>query len=171
MAFDDKDFNEFFYNDFFKKDPNNLSVFFKYITARIHFKVFDKCNDLEFLENSDSNSFINMPPWFQTDGNGYILYSRKGTLDLKIKFINDSKFRISLLGLDARDKKNSRIPIYITYTNFSINGNTIFDFKLDTCHDKRYEYFRDVKNNEILDIHLEWEPFSTYNDFSKSPKL
>lgn len=171
MAFDEYDLNEFFCNDFFKKDSSNLSVLFKYFTSRIHLKVFGKSNDLVFLENSDANSFIDTPLWFQADGTGYIVYSRKGTLDLKIKFINDSKFRISLLGLDARDKKNSRIPIYITYTKFSINGKTVFDQKLDTCHDKRYEYFRDVENNEILDIHLEWEPFSTSNDFSKSPKL
>ena len=60
------------------------------------------------------------------------------------------------------------MPIYIDYTKFVINGQTIFDSRLSICHDTPYRYFQEnVKNNDILDIHIEWEPFGS-NSFYRS---
>ena len=99
---------------------------------------------------------------------GTVITSKKGCIDLKIKCVNDGLLRIDFRGIDFKDKQNRRVPIYIDYTKFVINGQTIFDSRISICHDTPYRYFQEnVKNNDIFDIHIEWEPFGS-NSFYRS---
>ena len=131
MGFDNDVLDEFLSFNFFKKNPEKINIFFKYLTARVDLKNFGNMgNNLIFLENS-----------------------------LKVKCVNDGKFNLYLRGLDYRDNNNNRILIYINYTKLVVNGLSIFDKELTISHDRSYNFAKDVKNNEIIDIHIEWEPF------------
>ena len=84
----------------------------------------------------------------------------KGIIDLKVKCINDGNFEVYFRGIDFRDKNKQRVPIYIDYTKFYINGECIFDSRISVSHDMCYNYIKDdVKDGEIIDMHIEWEPF------------
>lgn len=161
MGFDNDVLDEFLSFNFFKKNPEKINIFFKYLTARVDLKNFGNMgNNLIFLENSDSDCEVYTPHWFKNiEGTGWIIHSKKGSIDLKVKCVNDGKFNLYLRGLDYRDNNNNRILIYINYTKLVVNGLSIFDKELTISHDRSYNFAKDVKNNEIIDIHIEWEPF------------
>ena len=170
MVHDKEIFNEIIGHKFFKNNTDNLRILFKYLTARIDIKNYGNSdNDIIVLENSDSDSAVDCPNWYKDfEGTGTVITSKKGCIDLKIKCVNDGLLRIDFRGIDFKDKRNRRVPIYIDYTKFVINGQTIFDSRLSICHDTPYRYFQEnVKNNDILDIHIEWEPFGS-NSFYRS---
>lgn len=70
-------------NKFFKRNPNNLTVLFKYFTARIDLKnCGTKDNDIIFLNGTDSNINIESPNWYNDNlGVGRIIYDREGIID------------------------------------------------------------------------------------------
>lgn len=146
---------------FFESNPNNLNVLLKYITSRIDLKSYgSKDNNLILLENSDSDSDVQSPFWLKDyRGSGWTINSIKGVIDLKIKFINDGRFKLFLLGVDFRNQSNYRVPIYINYTKLEINGMCVFDSHMEIWHDNHYEFIKDVEDGEIMNIHVEWEPF------------
>ena len=162
MEFDNEFVEKLYKNEFLKKDPNNLKIFLKYITARIDIVNREvKDNDIIFLENSDDECEINSPNWINDSrGTGYIIQSYKGVLDLKIKIIKDGKLTIWLRGIDFRKYNNHRRPIYIKFTKFLVNNQQIFDSDIIVWHDDpAYHYIKeDVKDGEIMDLHFEWEP-------------
>lgn len=156
-------FNELMESEFFKHNPEFISVLFKYFTARFDLKNFGgKDNNLIILENSDSKSFMKPAKWYTNDeGVGWVVKSKKGSIDLKIKFINDGTFKLSLKGLDFRDRNRKRINIFLDYTKLIINEICVFDSNLCISHDKDYTYEKLVKNGEIMNIHIEWMPLDT----------
>lgn len=61
------------------------------------------------------------------------------------------------------------MPIYIDYTEFSVNGRNILDSRITVWHDNpTFQYIREgVKDGEILDLHFEWEPFDKFSVYVK----
>ncbi len=144
------------------------SLLKKYVTARIDIKNFgNRFNNIIIVENNDSDSEVFHPNWFLDDeGLGTIVESCNGVLDLKIKCIQNGKLKILLRGVDVRDKHKQRFPIYIDYTNFSVNENVIIDSNTLTWHDNSYVFEKYVHDSEILNIHVEWLPFNECSEFN-----
>ena len=145
-----------------------MNKLLKYITARIDIKNSGlKNNDVIILENSDISSKVEIPVWYSDDeGIGHVVNSQKGVIDLKVKCIGKGDFEIYLRGLDFRDNVDQRFPIYIDYTKFYINGECIFDSRVSVCHDHYYNYVKyDVEDGEIIDMHIEWEPFDSNSTY------
>jgi len=142
--------------DYYKENLGSLS---KYRTARIDLKNLGiSSNNIEIIENSDKNCEIfNFDYSKDEKGIGTQLHSENGNLQLKIKCINDGLLDIRLRGIDYKTK-NSRIPIYIKYTNFKINNQRIINEPKIVWHDQPVYYQKDVENGEIVEIYLEWEP-------------
>lgn len=149
---------------------NILNHLYKYFTARIDMKNMGKANNsLEIISSSDNNLKIFKENWFKDDyGEGLILESIASKLDLKIKCINDGELNIQLKSKDIKDKNNLRFPIYIDYTNFIINDIPIIDNHNLHSHDTPFLFKKNVKDSEIIDIHLEWLPFNSSCEFVKS---
>ena len=148
--------------------PITMNKLLKYITARIDIKNSGlKNNDVIILENSDISSKVEIPVWYSDDeGIGHVVNSQKGVIDLKVKCIGKGDFEIYLRGLDFRDNVDQRFPIYIDYTKFYINGECIFDSRVSVCHDHYYNYVKyDVEDGEIIDMHIEWEPFDSNSTY------
>ena len=117
------------------------------------------------MESSDDDVEIESPNWFKRDnGEGKVIKSSQCGLDLKIRCIADGKLNIQLRALDVRYKDNSRVPIFIEYTNFKINGNQIINGSCLVSYEKLYQCEElTVRNEDIIFIHLEWIPFLKYN--------
>ena len=140
-----------------------LDVLSIYYTARIDIKnLGDENNSIEIIENSDPEAIITYPPGFdKSQGTWVILQSKKFSIDLKIKCINDGAFKLAFLTLDTRDYKNDRFPTYLDYTSIIVNGKEHLEENKLIWHDEYIMIRRDVKDNELITIHAEWKPFTS----------
>ena len=112
-------------------------------------------NDV-IIDNMFKNTYeITSPQWFCKNGKGKIIQSSEGFLKIRCTIIEDGILEISLRGIDYREN-DIRIPIYIAYTSFSINGHDIISETITTCHDKPYIHNIPVKNGEELIISISW---------------
>lgn len=147
------------------KTKKMLSI---YGTGRIDLKNFgSKDNAIEIIENTDVQSKIDSPPWFKSEqGEGTIIESKRGKIDLKIRCIHDGLLKIYLRGSDIRDRNNKRFPVYIDYTNFLVNGETFIDENILVSYENYYLFQKEVKNLEIINIHIEWNPFTNSSNYS-----
>ena len=141
-----------------KYECTDLGKFSKFITARIDLKNFgSSTNDIEILENSDCAASIFKPKWFTNRlGIGTQIQSMKGSIHLKIKCINDGKLNITLRGVDSRNSAGERIPIYISFADLKVNGESIIEKPVTVCHDEPFIFEKKVVNSEIVDLIIQW---------------
>ena len=139
----------------------------KYYTARIDIKNHGSdSNNLMILDINNANSDIFRPDWFKDySGSGIQMHSYGGNLDFKIKCINDGVLKMHLRGIDVRDKNGQRFPVYIDFTDFSVNDESVIEDSELTWHDEPYIFSKPVLDSEIVDIHIEWMPFNPSSDF------
>ena len=153
MSLDNGSFN---YNRF-----KNLLI---YLSSRIDIVNFGENCNVELIHNSDNTSNVGIPHWI-ADGSGVIVGSTSCSLDLIVKCIGDGDLRISFRTKDVRDKNKRRFPVYIDYTNISINDDLILDERKLVSHNTPFVYTKNVKDGEFLSIHAEWEPFGENSTF------
>ena len=144
----------------FKINDIVLEDLIHYFTARIDFKNMGKLsNQIEFLYISDNNAKLSFPDWFKDEnGVGAVIESFEGKLDLKIKCIQDGKLNIKIRGIDVKSK-GKRIPIYINYKSFIINGVPQINENKLVSYDDNYEFNVKVYDRDILFMHIESSPF------------
>lgn len=128
--------------------------------ARIDFKNFgNKENSVQLIKASDNSVRTETPAWFKNEtGQGLVLQSSAGKIDFELKCAGNGKLKIWLRGIDSRDKNGVRIPIWINYTAFSIDGISILNEPKLVWHDKPFVYELPVKDGEIVTVHAEWQP-------------
>ena len=143
------------------------SYFESWAECRIDLKNFgNETNRIEILEKDDLSSVV-FPRWFKNNqGEGCNIVSSEN-IRLKIKCINDGNLRINFLGSDYRYFGKNRIPIYMTYKKFKINDEVIFSKDVLVSHDDSYVYTRKCKNNEIMDIEIDFETLYTIYPYIK----
>lgn len=128
-------------------------------TSRLDIKLTSNGKgDLRIISVSDNKAEITKPLWFQKNGTGYVIQSRAGKLEFIIKATSEGLLSFNLKGIsvfNSNDNTN-RIPHWVGYTMFALNGNVIFDKLTPAWHDKPYKYKLDVKANEEIKIQIEW---------------
>ena len=135
----------------------------KYRTARIDLinKRYES-NSIEVTSFSDERASIDFPDWFKTnEGKGVIIQSTDNPLTFEIKCINDGILNIYLRGIDFLDKNDNRFPVFIDYKKVLINNEDYLHNSKLVCHDKPHIIKKEVKDSEIITIHIEWAPFSS----------
>ena len=85
----------------------------------------------------------------------------------KFECINDGILKIFLRGPNIFDKNLVRFPVYIDFINFKVNGEQIFKESKLVWHDRPYVFEKEVKNSEIVDVHVEWLPFNKFSVFKR----
>ena len=116
------------------------------------------CN-FEIISIDDSYCQIKSPSWLQKDNkSGRILISEMGELNLKVRCIKNGKFRIFLRALDTKDKHKLHLPIFVDFQEFIINNKNFFNDNKLLCYNDHFNVNFDVKDSEILDIHIRWKP-------------
>ena len=139
----------------------------KYSKSRIDIKNYGVgTNDIIFIECDDSYSNLSNPSWFvDKRGKGSILTSIKGNLNFSFKCVNDGNLEIGFRSIDFRDKNNKRIPIFIDYTNIMVDNEKIIDGSTVLWHDNQLFYRKEVKNNQIVNVKVDWKPISEETNF------
>ncbi|WP_407376411.1 hypothetical protein [Methanobrevibacter sp.] len=138
----------------------------KFITGRMDIKnINSKNNGIEIIENSDKSSKIDFPFWLKDEeGSGCSIESAAGDLDITLRCIEDGELNINLRGVNETDRNKKRYPIYIDFTKFLINGKEIINKNTLVWHDDPFLYVMPVKNEQIVEIHLEWMPINKNSD-------
>ena len=137
-----------------------------YSQARFDIKNYGDADNNIVLVNSNT-SFFNMhqPEWFSDlNGIGFMITSLNKELDLSFKCINDGKLKIGFKGIDYRDRNNNRIPIYIDYKKIEIDGESIIGGSTVLWHDNGLNYAKEVKDGQIVNIKLKWQPLNENSD-------
>ena len=115
-------------------------------------------NTIEILEN-EKNALVYFPEWFKTkDGKGAVVETNEQEFDLKFKCVKDGLLNIFLRGPDVRDQFDKLDPAFIEYHAFKINNEEIIKDNVVVWHNDDYRYVRDVKEGDIIEIHVEWSP-------------
>lgn len=140
----------------------------KYATSRMDIKNFGtRDNSIEIISNSNPYSKTEFPQWFDTDrGKGCVITSTHSRTDLKIRAIGDGELSLKLKSTLNRDINDNKFPVYIDYTSLVVDGEEILDENRLTTHDSPYEFKMKVKDSQIIDIHVEWLPFSKNSTFN-----
>ena len=104
----------------------HLTKFFEsWNIARVDIKnVNNNSNNFKFL-NKDSSYNIIFPKWLNDNkGHGFVVQSTND-ICLELECIGNGEIHIKLMSNDFRDLDNKRIPIYINFVKFAINGSVI----------------------------------------------
>lgn len=129
------------------------------ITGRIDVKnLGSEENNIRILNVTDTHAAVESPKWFCNNGKGYVLHSQKGSLEIWFKCIGDGNLTIYLRAKDVRDKDNNRLPIFVSYKSFKLNGQEMLSASKECSHDKPYKFERKVKDGDSMQVHIEWEP-------------
>ena len=130
-------------------------------TARIDiFNSGADTNGIKLVDITDSRATIRTMTWVKSGGNGKSIESAEGKLTARFRCMGDGKLKINLRGRDVRDENDKRIPYWIDYTSFIVNGTTIFDGDKNVWHDKPHTLSFEVKDNDIIEISATWRPAS-----------
>lgn len=131
------------------------------ITARIDIKnQTNESNDIK-IKSIDKMVSISNPKWFCNNGKGYVLHSQKGSLDICFVCVGDGNLTIYLRAKDVRDEHGNRLPIFVNYKSFRLNGQEMLSASKECSHDKPYKYERKVEDGDSIQIHIEWEPLQS----------
>ena len=151
------------------KKSNIASSLKIYNSARIDIKNYGSNeNKRRLIEEILPSSSISFPDWFKSDeGEGMIIESENGSIDIKFECINEGILKIFLRGQDILDKNLVRFPVYIDFINLKVNGEQIFKESKLVWHDRPYIFEKEVKNSEIVDVHVEWLPFNKFSVFKR----
>lgn len=163
-------------NDFLEESCDNIDFnilknsLLNYFTARIDIINYGgENNTVELVSNSDDDSAFIRPIWMNPNqGYGTIVQSHKCSIDLLIKCVGEGNLKISLRGIDIRDKNRKRFPIYIDFTKFVVDNQNILNEPTLVWHDIPYSFMKDVKNGDLVSIHVEWKPFDENSLWNKS---
>lgn len=120
-------------------------------------------NDLIFLK-TQRNFELSRPKWFQENGSGYIVESDNLFLNLSLQCVNDGTIEIILRGIDIRDEYKERLECKIDFTSLKINDIEHIESIKDVWHDKPYKISQPVKNDEVIDLQIRWQPHSYEKD-------
>ena len=79
-------------------------------------------------------------------------------MEFSIQCESEGGLDVWLRGVDYRNNQGQRIPIWISYKNFTINGEEIFHDDTRISHDKSYHFHKNVKAKEIITVSVSWYP-------------
>ena len=141
------------------RDPEVNSILSKFIEARVDLKNYGSESNSVVVEDVNCDIQEDYPNWWKgNEGKGLVVRCTSGDLKLKVKCINKGLLKISLRSEDIRDDNRQRIPIYLKYTEFAVNGENILEKPIFAHHDNPINYKKEVNDSEIIDISVKWEP-------------
>lgn len=146
----------------YESEIQELRSIQKYINSRIDLKLLGKDSDF-IVKISDGVAKISIPNWLQNNGRGYSIISGLGYMEISIKFITKGTFVINLMGMDI-EELGKRIPYWIDYTKFSINGENKLDKSTPAWHDKPITYSCSVNAGDRFTLYVEWQSHRNTRD-------
>ena len=128
------------------------------VDIRLENTATDSGRRLIFLNTSDDLAKIDMPQWMQKNGCGYSITAYRGKMKIKVLCKGNGKIRFELRGIDKKNDRKERIPVWIDYTRFSVDGKELLKNPTSAWHDRPHVVSVDVKDGTVIEIYYEWEP-------------
>lgn len=152
--------------------PNNFESLSRMLTARIDIKdTGAEDNRVEILGITDPSAYARSPNWFHSKtGEGQVIESAAGKLGLKLRCRGDGNLQIALRGQDARDADGARIPAWIDYTSFIVDGEPVLDGVQAVWHDKPFRWTRNVIDGQVVEVSLAWHSHDETELETESPR-
>ena len=120
----------------------------------------DKDSTVKVFYASDKVE-VAYPGWFEYNyGKGAYLRAGDRSVDVIFKCVKDGVLDVALRGPDVR-LSGKRVPSYVNYTNLVVNGETILNETITVHHDDSYIYSKNVKDGELMELHIEWDYYDT----------
>lgn len=113
-------------------------------------------NDVEVIDISDVSAKVEAPEWMRKNGMGRLINGEKGELSFKLKCKGDGKLSISLRAPFIIDGYGERIPIWVNYSKFAVDGKTIFDKVKSAWHDKPQKFAKNVQDGQVVNVRVLW---------------
>lgn len=127
-----------------------------------------KDNTLKVIESNIPSPKIKFPKYLKSEnGQGINIQNEESPIDLKLMCINDGILKIYLRGPYVTDKNSTMFPVYIDYINFTVNNEPILKNRRLVSHSKPFKFEKEVKDSEIIDLHIEWLPFNPLSTYKK----
>ena len=121
-------------------------------------------NSLVFLDSHNPEYTIIQPEWFRNSkGIGSIINGGTGNIDLSFKCVNDGKLEMDFRGVDFRDSWGTKLPLFVDYKKIVIDEEVILNSSRITWHDDSLRYNKDVKDGQIVNLHVEWAPLIDFD--------
>ena len=117
---------------------------------------------IKVLDSSDADAVIRYPDWFNDEkGSGLTFESSRGNVNLDLLCDGDGTLNIFVRGVDFRNHKGNRIPVYVNCSDVRINGKKVIDKNTLICHDEPLFYSLEVKNGDVINIQAKWKQVSS----------
>lgn len=88
---------------------------------------------------------------------GYVVQKESHEIDITVKFLNNANTNVIFRGIDRRDDRNERIPVWVNYTSITVNGKNILPEETMVWHNKPFIFEIKGKTGEEYEIHTEWK--------------
>ena len=159
---------EEYYDYMYNIESKDYEFLKKYLQCRIDIKnLGSENNDVLLIDSNDSLQSFYAPDWFKdSNGIGHVLTSNNGSLDLSFKCVNDGTINLNFKGIDYSDRKGNRIPIYVDYTEITVDDENLVSGSRVFWHDNSFNFQKSVKNGQIIKIKVKWRPISANSLFS-----
>ena len=126
--------------------------------ARIELKDLGAAsNRVDILDISDAAAIEGEPDWLRDEnGVGCIVESSAGRIELSLRCEGAGELQIALRGKDLRGAHGERVPRWVEYMSFEVDGERMFDGVVSAWHDRPYKTKRPVEDGQIVRISLSW---------------
>ena len=127
--------------------------------ARIELKDLGAAsNRVDILDISDAAATEGEPNWLRDEnGVGCIVESSAGRIELRLRCEGAGELQVALRGKNLRGAHGERVPRWVMYTSFEIDGERMFDGVVSVWHDRPYKTSRPVEDGQIVKISLSWQ--------------
>lgn len=143
------------------QDKSNLGLIAakleKYNTARFDIIIEGKDSYLE-IDEIDDYVTLSQPHWLSDPYSGFIITNKNNSIDFKVRCVGGGNLDIKLRGIDKKLKKQ-RVPIYIDFTKFLVNDESVMKSHKIVFHNNPVIHSKKVEDGEIVKVHVEWLPY------------
>lgn len=146
---------------------NNIAV------ARVDFIFTNKDEKEVSVASSAKGANIKKPDWPNISGVAYVLESDEFFSDIEFVCKSDCEISVRMRSKDIRDEndKKKRVLYYVDYKAFSVNNRSLLEANKPVDHDKCIRFTINVKRNERVKFHVEWDLHTEGQDFLNLQKL
>ena len=148
-----------------KKQINTLaeSVKKRLSTMRIDIKNFGDIDNAVTINAPDAQ--INLPAWFaDVQGAGAVVATSALRQIIIVKVIKNGNLHINFRGIDNRDDRGVRFPLWIDYKSITVDGKELLTAPKAAWHDKPYRYKIPVKDGQIIMLKIKQQPHRYTNE-------
>ena len=124
------------------------------ITARIDLSQPD--GSIELIRVADENAKITSPDWICKGGQGFVIESCQGDLEISFRCTGAEPVSIALRGRSVTDPEGKRIPLFIDYTSAEFDGEEKLAGLTPVCHDVPRKLT--LSDGGIHTLSLVWAP-------------